>query len=110
MSSDELEAWRWMVSDEGAQWLQLTGDTDTHSPKIVAQLRKHLSAERAALILDQAHLRRVAAKKFTRAAEMFFHRLALEQATDEWIARYKAQRFDGARLIDACCGIGGDLL
>ncbi|HEX5497738.1 MAG TPA: hypothetical protein VFX03_00865, partial [Thermomicrobiales bacterium] len=35
----------------------------------------------------------------------------LEQATDQWIAAYKAERFSRAgRVADLCCGIGGDLL
>ena len=42
---------------------------------------------------------------------MFFTRLALEQATDQWVAAYKAGRFpQGAPLADLCCGLGGDLL
>ncbi len=42
---------------------------------------------------------------------LFFTPLGLEQATDGWIADYKAQRFTaGRRAIDFCCGIGGDLL
>ena len=41
---------------------------------------------------------------------MFFTRKSLEQATDEWIASYKAKRFaPGGSMVDACCGVGGDL-
>ena len=48
---------------------------------------------------------------------MFFTRIGLEQATDEWVARYKASRFAAQRagassppvVADLCCGIGGDL-
>jgi len=41
---------------------------------------------------------------------MFFTRRSLEQATDEQIAKYKAERFAGSsELADLCCGIGGDL-
>ncbi len=53
---------------------------------------------------------------------MFFTRIGLEQATDEWVARYKAARIatfldrggecPGSLPVvaDFCCGIGGDLM
>ena len=42
---------------------------------------------------------------------MFFTEVGLEQSTDEWIAKYKAQSISGdMRIADLCCGIGGDLL
>ena len=45
---------------------------------------------------------------------MFFTRLGLEQATDQWVAAYKARRFGEAvergPIADLCCGIGGDLV
>ncbi len=42
---------------------------------------------------------------------MLFESQLLEQATDERIGRYKADRFRHApRIIDYCCGLGGDLL
>jgi hypothetical protein len=41
---------------------------------------------------------------------MLFTARGLEQATDEWISRYKASRFAGsAEAADLCCGVGGDL-
>jgi hypothetical protein len=41
---------------------------------------------------------------------MYFTSRGLEQATDEIVARHKAARFarDG-RVVDLCCGVGGDL-
>ena len=42
---------------------------------------------------------------------MFFTPLGLEQATDEFVAAYKASRFPPAQAVaDLCCGLGGDLL
>ncbi len=45
---------------------------------------------------------------------MFFTRLGLEQATDQWVAAHKARRFAAAAkrgpIADFCCGIGGDLV
>jgi hypothetical protein len=63
------------------------------------------------LLLEQAGLRRRASAKFAHAARMFFTRVGLEQATDEWVAAHKAKRFIGRSMVaDLCCGIGGDLM
>lgn len=87
------------------------GSTDKPSPRTVAQLRKHYSAEQTHLLLKQAELRVRARKKFSRADQMLFTPLGLEQATDEQTALYKASRFrQGESVADFCCGIGGDLL
>jgi hypothetical protein len=70
------------------------------------------------LLLEQVELRRRAKEKFTAADRMFFTRVALQQATDEWVAQYKASRLIAQRaessptpaIADLCCGIGGDLI
>ncbi len=41
---------------------------------------------------------------------MYFTRVGFEQATDQWIARYKAERFANREVADLCCGIGGDAI
>jgi hypothetical protein len=42
---------------------------------------------------------------------MYFTRQALEQASAEVVCRYRAQRFVVySRVVDLCCGIGGDAL
>jgi THUMP domain-containing protein len=77
----------------------------------LSRLRKDLSHERAHLVTEQVELRRRARDKFSLAEQMFFTRKGLEQATDELIAAYKAQRFQaGKPIVDLCCGIGGDLI
>ena len=74
------------------------------------RLRRCLSARRAHLVLELIELRKRARVKFTEADRMFFTARALEQATDQWIARHKARRFAAGQPIgDLCCGIGGDL-
>src|SRR5262245_57050235 len=50
-------------------------------------------------------LRRRGQAKFSHAAEMWFDRQGLEQATSEPVARHKALRFSG-NVFDLCCGIG----
>lgn len=104
----------WLLSDEAAEILADIADTPL-SPAAIESLRKRLGGpdapQRAAAAFELAELRRRAASKFSHAGRMFFTRKALEQATDEWIARYKAQRLAGfSTVVDACCGIGGDLV
>jgi hypothetical protein len=57
--------------------------------------------------LSLVELRARGAAKFSRAAQMWFNRVGLEQSTSEPVARHKAQRFHGP-VWDYCCGIGGD--
>ncbi|MFK7820913.1 MAG: class I SAM-dependent methyltransferase [Planctomycetaceae bacterium] len=74
-------------------------------------LQKLLRAEfddylvRAALLITD--LRKRGAVKFSRADQMWFDRVGLEQSTSEQVANYKAPRFHGD-VIDICSGIGGD--
>ncbi len=110
----EIADYRWLTGPEADQLLiDLAGRAEPlHAA--TARLRKELSANRVHLLLEQAELRVRAAAKFARPEEMFFTRLGLEQATDQWVAAYKASRFAtlarrGA-IADLCCGIGGDLL
>lgn len=77
------------------------------------QLRRQLPPDLAQAVLETVLLRQLGTAKFSRATEMFFTRSALEQASSEQIAQYRASRF--ARLgvqnvVDLCCSIGGDAL
>ncbi|WP_425398857.1 class I SAM-dependent methyltransferase [Aeoliella sp.] len=101
----------WLLGDEAAKWLDELRTADQPTHQIATRLRKHLSAEQAHRLMELAELRQRAAQKFTAAERMFFTRVGFEQSSDEWIARYKAQRFVGRDLVaDLCCGIGGDAL
>jgi len=61
--------------------------------------------------LETVLLRHKARSKFSRADAMYFTREALEQASGEEIARYRAGRFAAfGRVGDFCCGIGGDTI
>jgi SAM-dependent methyltransferase len=60
---------------------------------------------------EQAILRRRARAKFSHADQMYFTREALEQATSEPLAQYRATRFHGFQhIFDFGSGIGGDAL
>src|SRR5262245_55640889 len=107
--------YHWLVSQEGAGWLSAAQGMSSLDGANVLQvnerLRRDLPPERARLVLEQLGLRRKATEKFPNAGRMFFTRLGLEQATDVWVARYKAARFPADQpMADLCCGIGGDLL
>jgi len=114
----ELADFEWLTGDEAGGLLADLAESKDELHTTIARLRARLSQTRAHLLVEQVELRRRAAAKFTQAARMFFTRTGLEQATDEWIAAYKASRFTTQRpassstpgvFADLCCGIGGDL-
>ncbi|MEN6495123.1 MAG: class I SAM-dependent methyltransferase [Thermoguttaceae bacterium] len=110
--TDELADYRWLLSEEGRRWIaQVAADPQTLVVQ-AGRLRKLLSAQRTHLVLEQVELRRRAREKFGEWADrMFLARVGLEQATDRFVAEYKASRFPSDQPVaDLCCGIGGDLL
>ena len=110
-TNHELEDYRWLVSDAAAEWLVRVANDAEPLGRQTARLRKELSPTRTHLLLEQAELRRRGREKFAHAERMFFTRKGLEQATDQWVAAYKASRFpEGSPAADLCSGIGGDLL
>jgi hypothetical protein len=85
--------------------------TEAKYPAYFDRLRKHFPPELARAALDTVMLREKARAKFTRADEMFFTREALEMASAEPVARYRAERFAPfGTVADLCCGIGGDAI
>jgi hypothetical protein len=99
----------WLLGSDAARWLDEVAAADGCDLATLAALRKSLSPSRAALIVEQAQLRRKAHDKFASARRMFFTPIGLAQATDDAVAAYKARRFSGRSVVDLCCGIGGDL-
>lgn len=80
-------------------------------PAAIERWRQRLEPEQVAAAWNQVLLRRAGRAKFSRADEMLFDRVGLEQASDEVVAAHKAGRFsDCGRIADLCCGIGGDTL
>lgn len=80
----------------------------------LSALRGAYDPELVSAALTQARLRERARAKFgADAARMFFTPDGVEQATRPVVAAHRAGRFAGAgagRVLDLCCGIGGDLL
>jgi hypothetical protein len=114
----DIAEYQWLTGSEAAAYLAELAASQTPLHTAIERLRRHFSPAKAHLLLEQAELRRRAKEKFAAADSMFFTRVGLEQATDEWVARYKATRFAEQRagaspprtIGDLCCGIGGDLL
>ncbi len=76
-------------------------------------LSKRFPRELARAALETAILRLEAERKFPdeMAAQMYFTREALEQATSWEVASYRAQRFAGYKQVyDLGCSVGGDTL
>jgi hypothetical protein len=85
--------------------------TEAKYPAHFDRLCKHYPPDLARAALDTVMLREKARVKFTRAGEMYFTREALEMASAEPVARYRAGRFASFDTVaDLCCGIGGDAI
>ncbi len=87
--------------------------SDSHSVALQAALRQEYPPEVVRAALTLAALRSQAKSRFSRAESMWFDRTRLEQATQEVVARHKAQRFAacaGQTVLDLCCGIGADAI
>ncbi|MDO4574518.1 MAG: hypothetical protein Q4D98_04830 [Planctomycetia bacterium] len=103
----------WLVSAEAETLLKEKKLAELDAFHRLTWLREKagISPERAGLVANLWELRRRGAEKFPRSDAMFFTPVGLEQATDAFLAEYKAKRFpEGVPVADLCCGIGGDLL
>jgi hypothetical protein len=89
-------------------------ESDPDSLAAATRLRTRYGPDLATAALHQASLRRRARPKFgAAAAELFFTRAGLEQATRPDVADHHAHRFLAAgarRVLDLGCGIGTDSL
>jgi SAM-dependent methyltransferase len=113
MTLDDLA---FLLSPAGQKWLAETAVppiTPQNHLQIASRLRQNLLPEQVQAVLETVLLRQLGTAKFSRAAEMYFVREALEQASSEIVSTYRAERFAAAgfeRLADLGCGIGGDAL
>lgn len=113
ISSDPItrEALYYFQRPEGRELLTQAAAQDLDPLRAQERLRRFFPAEMCRAGLALVELQRRGAKKFTRAKEMFFDREGLEMATREEVARYRAWRLrECGKIMDLCCGIGGDLL
>lgn len=85
--------------------------SDMNETRLLTWLRREFPPEIASRAVLQIRLRHRAKRKFSRAEQMWFTAEGLEQSSSEMLASYHALRFPQGRLVvDAGCGIGGDLI
>src|SRR5262245_14498337 len=94
---------------DAPQLLRAVAQSQGHELSLQTQLRREYPDRLVRAAFALCDLRERGTAKFSRAAEMWFDRKGLEQATSEPVARDKARRFSG-RIFDLCSGIGGDTL
>lgn len=109
-----LDALDFLLSEPAREALDALSRADLRDDAILLrldELRRRFEPGEAALLLDQARLRRRAASKFAHADWLFFIDEALEQATSRDVALYRAGSFACYRRVaDLGCGIGADTL
>jgi SAM-dependent methyltransferase len=112
----DLEAFRWLLTDDGQRLLARAAEASAEGDELHAQaaLRRTADAEHVAAALTQVELRRKAVAKFgDLAGRMYFTPDGLEQATRLPVATHRAARLNAATtqtVIDLGCGVGGDLV
>jgi SAM-dependent methyltransferase len=112
----DLDAFRWLLTDEGQQLLVKAAEAVDTGDELHTQatLRRTAAPEHVAAALTQVELRLRAEPKFgDLAARMYFTPEGLEQATRVAVSTHRAARLTAASTstaIDLGCGIGGDLL
>lgn len=114
----DLDAFTELLTPRGRRALAEAGELAGADPVVAATtLRRTYDAALTSAALTQAGLRERARAKFgADAGRMFFTPHGLEQSTRAEVAAHRARRLldlHGARaprVVDACCGVGGDLL
>ncbi len=114
MDFDAFDNFSWLSSPAADEHLRIATklfEKNLNPLKTAKLLRKTITPQQAAVVMEQAQLRIRARRKFPQADSMFFTGRSLEQSTSLLIATYKAKRFaETDRVADICCGIGGDLM
>jgi hypothetical protein len=110
-----LAQWQSLLWADHAPLLAAVQQFEAHDAASLERLRATWPAELVHLAIELNTARRKAAVKFGEAAakHMFCDVIGVEQATSAAVAAHKAKRFAEAnptRIIDLCCGIGGDAM
>ncbi|MEU8246994.1 class I SAM-dependent methyltransferase [Nonomuraea sp. NPDC048916] len=113
----DLDAFNELLTPRGIRALAEAEELRSAGPVAAAtRLRRSYDAALTSAALTQAELRERAREKFgPDAGVMYFTPHGLEQATRTEVARHRARRLTarepGApRVLDVCCGIGGDTI
>ncbi|MEV4894516.1 class I SAM-dependent methyltransferase [Nonomuraea sp. NPDC055795] len=113
----DLDAFLDLLTPRGRKALDEAVELGGSDPvKAATRLRKTYDSALTSAALTQAGLRARAVAKFGDDARlMYFTPHGLEQSTRAEVAAHRARRLTAtthgpARVVDACCGIGGDAL
>jgi SAM-dependent methyltransferase len=114
----DLEAFRWLLSDEGRSLLTRAHEAydgrPAHALEAAGVLRREASPDHVAAAMTQVELRLRARDKFGDLADaMYFTPDGLEQSTRLRVSTHRAARVAAAApssVLDLGCGIGGDLV
>lgn len=112
----QQDQWHFLLSDQGQALLAQAAAfplTDHNHLQLASDLRQQAAPAMAQAVMETTWLRQRAASKFSRAGSMYFTRPALEQASAEVVAEYRARRFGAAGIelaADLGCSIGGDAI
>ncbi|MFI7441031.1 class I SAM-dependent methyltransferase [Nonomuraea indica] len=115
----DLDAFTELLTPRGRRALEEARELRGADPVAAAtRLRRSYDAALVSAALTQTALRERARAKFGADAElMFFTPHGLEQATRADVAAHRARRLGpgapeagGTRVVDVCCGVGGDFL
>jgi hypothetical protein len=112
-TNDTLGLWQRLLEPGSADLLAAAGDIDPRNVASIERLRRDWPAELVAAALQLAAARRAARSKFPQANELIADVAGVEQATSHLVAEHKALRFQAiapTRVVDLCCGIGGDAM
>lgn len=110
--SESLSTWKALLEPDRAPLLESLASGDPTDVGLIARLRKQWSAEEVRAAVELTRARAKARSKFVDGERWLADVDGVEQATDDRLAHYKAQRFRDAgvpAIVDLCSGIGADL-
>ncbi|WP_124711737.1 THUMP-like domain-containing protein [Mycolicibacterium nivoides] len=108
----DTEAVAYLRSEAGAQALGEVSGRRLAGASLVSDIAavRTQFGDRAGILVETVQLRRRAAAKFDDPGQWLFTDEALQQATAAPVAAHRARRLTGARVHDATCSIGSELV
>lgn len=110
----DLQSFKLLLTPQGQQALEAAAANEPREVDFLKHfdaLRRRYPEDLARAALETAILRGEAQAKFPFAAQMYFTRPALEQASSFSVSAYRSARFRPFKcLVDLGCSIGGDTL
>ncbi len=112
---EQLDLWKRLDTPEAKPLLAAIGEGEVTDVASLAALRRDWAPDMVAGAIELARARAKARSKFPNADVMMVDVEGVEQATSHHVAEHKAKRFgsviaESGRILDLCCGIGGDAM